>query len=178
MTPPLLTTPLLWRVLEETEIPQPGDEAWNGESRRWETVSIPSMWLAGGQRIAGDKFRRPMRFRPMSEAPRDGTEIECLVYHRNRRYAKKSEKPEWADIVKAHWIDHNGGGWTWRGMMGQFRGWRHPPPLCSLPSLLFTSDTPRSPDPLTAPSASAPETPHNAASSPPDHNAPETPPPL
>lgn len=49
--------------------------------------------------------------------------------------------------------------------------------LCSLPSLLFTSDTPRSPDPCFSPSASAPETPHNAASSPPDHSAPETPPP-
>jgi hypothetical protein len=63
-------------------------------------------------------------WRPMREAPRDGTEIECLVYHRNRRYAKKSEKHEWTDIVKAHWTDHNSGGWVWRGMMGQFRGWR------------------------------------------------------
>lgn len=61
---------------------------------------------------------------PMRIAPRDGTEIECLVYHRNRRYAKKSEKTEWTDIVKAHWTDHNGGGWVWMGMMGQFRGWR------------------------------------------------------
>lgn len=47
----------LWRELEENEIPLAGDEAWNGELRRWETVSFPSMWLAGGQRIAGDKFR-------------------------------------------------------------------------------------------------------------------------
>ena len=63
-------------------------------------------------------------WRPMRTAPKDGTEIECLVYHRNRRYAKKADKHEWTDIVTAHWTNHNSGGWVWRGMMGQFRGWR------------------------------------------------------
>jgi len=46
----------LWRDLEQNELPLAGDEAWNGELKRWEAVSIPSMWLAGGRRIEGVEF--------------------------------------------------------------------------------------------------------------------------
>jgi len=65
-------------------------------------------------------------WRSMKNAPKNGMEIEVLVYHVNRRYAKRSEKSEWESIENARWIDHNGGGWTWKGMHGQFRGWRPP----------------------------------------------------
>lgn len=65
-------------------------------------------------------------WRTMRSAPKNGMEIEVLVYHANRRYAKRSEKAEWESIERARWIDHNGGGWTWKGMHGQFRGWRPP----------------------------------------------------
>lgn len=68
----------------------------------------------------------------MKTAPKNGMEIEVLVYHRNRRYAKRSEKNEWESIALARWIEHNGGGWVWMGVMGQFRGWRPPEKLMSV----------------------------------------------
>lgn len=60
----------------------------------------------------------------MSEAPKDGTFIKVLVYHPQRRYAKKAEKPEWQAVVEASWCEFNGGGWVWSGMFGRFQGWR------------------------------------------------------
>ena len=48
-----------YRVLQDDELPKKGDEAWH--NRRWQKVEIPSMWLAGGQRIEGSIFRRPMK---------------------------------------------------------------------------------------------------------------------
>lgn len=63
-------------------------------------------------------------WRRMSEAPKDGTFIKVLVYHPQRRYAKKKEKNEWAAVVEARWTDFNGGGWVWSGMFGRFQGWR------------------------------------------------------
>lgn len=47
-----------WRLLEDNELPEVGDKAWNDELRKWETVTIPSMWLAGGTRIEGTYFQR------------------------------------------------------------------------------------------------------------------------
>ena len=60
----------------------------------------------------------------MRTAPKTGIEIEVLVYHLNRRYAKRSEKSQWESVETVRWIEHNAGGWTWNGMTGQFRGWR------------------------------------------------------
>jgi hypothetical protein len=71
-------------------------------------------------------------WRPMRTAPKDGTEIEVLVHHLNRRYAKRSEKSQWESIELVRWIDHNAGGWTWHGMTGQFRGWRPPEKLVTI----------------------------------------------
>ena len=45
--------------LEENELPKVGDEASLDNGKRWEKVNIPSMWLAGGQRMDGVLFRRP-----------------------------------------------------------------------------------------------------------------------
>ena len=63
-------------------------------------------------------------WRPMGTAPKDGTELELLMYHRNRQYAKGDEKLSWEQVVVAKWIDFNGGGWTWYGMCGEPQGWR------------------------------------------------------
>lgn len=68
------------------------------------------------------KFSR--HWRPMKTAPKNGAVIEVLIYHANRKYAKRDEKSDWESTARARWIAHNGGGWTWNGMMGQFRGWR------------------------------------------------------
>ncbi len=48
-----------YRVLEDDELPKQGDEAWHNS--RWQKIEIPSMWLAGGQRIEGSIFRRPRK---------------------------------------------------------------------------------------------------------------------
>jgi hypothetical protein len=47
-----------FRTLKDDEIPIVGDQAWSEAVKKWETVTIPSMWLAGGSRIAGTIFRR------------------------------------------------------------------------------------------------------------------------
>jgi hypothetical protein len=63
-------------------------------------------------------------WRPMSEAPRDGTPIWARCVHQNYSYAKGDDKLRWVEVVLAQWIDHNGGGWTWHGIAGEFAGWR------------------------------------------------------
>lgn len=60
----------------------------------------------------------------MVYAPLDGTEVDLLLHHPNHRYAKGDERKQWEQVVRAKWIDFNGGGWTWRGMYGTPMGWR------------------------------------------------------
>jgi hypothetical protein len=62
---------------------------------------------------------------PMDCAPKDGTKIHLLIRHENYRYARThDERDRWKQEVEAHWSDHNGGGWTYHGMMGQPIKWR------------------------------------------------------
>jgi hypothetical protein len=63
-------------------------------------------------------------WRPMGTAPKDGTEVELLLWHRNHRYAADWDRKNWEQIVTAEWIDFNGGGWTWNGMCGDPQCWR------------------------------------------------------
>lgn len=59
-----------------------------------------------------------MTWQPMKTAPKDGTEIEVEILP----YPFSAwDGPQ---IIKAHWIDFNGGGWTWYGSMGRFNRWR------------------------------------------------------
>ncbi len=61
----------------------------------------------------------------MIDAPKDGTEVELLLRHMNWSYCHTDEtRAQWEQIVRAKWIDHNGGGWTWRGMCCSAWGWR------------------------------------------------------
>ena len=61
----------------------------------------------------------------MTDAPRDGTEVELLLRHVNYRYCKTDEeRAQWEQAVRSRWIDFNGGGWTWHGMAGSIVGWR------------------------------------------------------
>ena len=66
----------------------------------------------------------PPAWRSMDTAPKDGAEIELLLHHPNRQYAQGEEKRRWEQVVRAQWIDFNGGGWTWSGMYGIAQGWR------------------------------------------------------
>lgn len=60
---------------------------------------------------------------PLLSAPTDGTEIELMIRHSNWGVAGK-DRDNWQAIVRAKWIDFNGGGWTWQGMAGIPIGWR------------------------------------------------------
>lgn len=61
----------------------------------------------------------------MTDAPKDGTEVELLLRHQNYAYAKTDEqRAMWEQVVLGKWIDFNGGGWTWHGMNGRAWGWR------------------------------------------------------
>lgn len=64
-------------------------------------------------------------WQPMLTAPYDGTEIELLVRHRTWYQVKEDERDQWQAAVKAKFIMHNGGGWTWAGMTGNILGWRN-----------------------------------------------------
>lgn len=64
---------------------------------------------------------------PMPSAPKDGTEITLLMRHATWHYAKPEERAKWQQECPAQWIDHNGGGWTWSGIMGTPIAWRATP---------------------------------------------------
>lgn len=61
---------------------------------------------------------------PIDTAPRDGTEIEMLIEGALYRYARPEERDDYRQAVRAHWIDHNGGGFTWHGLCGAPISWR------------------------------------------------------
>ena len=66
---------------------------------------------------------------PMLTAPLDGSEIEILFRHHDywtslKLDGKEKAEEQWQAAQRAHWIDHNGGGWTWYGMAGVPVAWR------------------------------------------------------
>lgn len=67
-------------------------------------------------------------WRPIEEAPKDGTSIIAYCVHVNAKYATNSIQEGWEYPVIAKWIDHNGGGWTWHGMAGTFTHYMPLPP--------------------------------------------------
>lgn len=49
----------------------------------------------------------------MTDAPKDGTEVELLLRHVNYRYCKTDdERAKWEQAVRSTWIDFNGGEWS------------------------------------------------------------------
>jgi hypothetical protein len=72
-------------------------------------------------------MRHEDEWRAMVYAPLDGTPVVLLIRHSTWWAAHKlASKDEgiWQASCEGHWIDHNGGGWTWRGMAGTPIGWR------------------------------------------------------
>ena len=70
-------------------------------------------------------------WRPIDEAPKDGTRILIWFVHPNAKYAKHAVAEGWAAAHEAQWIDHNAGGWTWHGVAGVATRWM---PLPSPPT--------------------------------------------
>jgi hypothetical protein len=60
----------------------------------------------------------------MHSAPKDGTHIELLIRHFDWLYAAPADRHRWQAPCRAHWINFNGGGWTWVGIMGDAIAWR------------------------------------------------------
>lgn len=58
---------------------------------------------------------------PVDEWPTEiDEEVEIFVVHQNAQYVSRLEDlSDWSGWVRAKWIDHNGGGWTWNGMCGR-----------------------------------------------------------
>lgn len=80
---------------------------------------------------------------PMHTAPLDGTVIEILFRHFEywtclKVSGKAKAEKEYQAVQRAHWIDHNGGGWTWHGMAGSPMAWR---PAASAESVTVTVTT-------------------------------------
>lgn len=62
---------------------------------------------------------------PIETAPKDETDILAWCVHPNAKYAGTSaSRSDWQSPVVTRWIEHNGGGWTWHGLCGQFTHWR------------------------------------------------------
>lgn len=63
-------------------------------------------------------------WRDIETAPKDGTEIELRVVHINAAYADDPVEEGWVASCPGKWIDHNGGGWTWKYLCGSICQWR------------------------------------------------------
>lgn len=63
----------------------------------------------------------PEEWRPIDTAPKDGRDVMLLIRHKNYKH---SPGPKWEESVIGHWIDHNGGGWTYHGLYGTAIAWK------------------------------------------------------
>jgi len=62
-------------------------------------------------------------WRSIETALHDGTEIMLHILHPNLQFDQENPG-RWEQDCVGHWIDHNGGGWTWKGMFGHASCWR------------------------------------------------------
>lgn len=58
-----------------------------------------------------------------TSAPKDGSPVWLWVVHRSARYSRDPIAEGWEAPVRAEWIDHNAGGWTWHGLAGSIVMW-------------------------------------------------------
>ena len=64
-------------------------------------------------------------WRSLDSAPHDGTEVEIrVVSYLAPAYADDDNCGGYVATCRAHWIDHNGGGFTWNGLAGAPAQWR------------------------------------------------------
>lgn len=97
----------------------------------WDQGHISRLaWVAGRAAIAQQANQATAvgaepDWQAMLYAPRDGSKIELLVEHREYWIALKAGRADgYRQACEGHWVDFNGGGWSWMGTAGQPIGWR------------------------------------------------------
>lgn len=94
---------------------------------------MPVMWGVDMSKVAAERLKMHMTLTPALEAqgwrdietaPRDGTEVELRVVHINAAYEPDAEAKGWVAACPGKWIEHNGGGWTWKYLCGSICQWR------------------------------------------------------
>lgn len=63
-------------------------------------------------------------WQPIDTAPHDGTEVQIRLVHYLAAAYDDPIKEGYIAVARAHWIDHNGGGFTWHGLAGSPCQWR------------------------------------------------------
>jgi hypothetical protein len=64
-------------------------------------------------------------WRDLDSAPHDGTTVEIrVVNYLAPTYADDRDFGGYVGVCRAHWIEHNGGGFTWYGLCGAPSHWR------------------------------------------------------
>lgn len=118
-----------------TDDPKP-TEVWglydaNGKLRETTYIDDLANWWAhevipdnDGWTIRRVRVEPGDGWRPMSEAPKDGTRVLLWVVHPSARYSKDAIGDGYAAPVIAYWTDHNSGGWVWHGVGGEFTAWQ------------------------------------------------------
>jgi hypothetical protein len=63
-------------------------------------------------------------WRSLETAPHDGTEVEIRIVHFLAAACDDPIQEGYIGTVRAHWVDHNGGGLPWHGLAGTPSQWR------------------------------------------------------
>ena len=77
--------------------------------------------MLGGNWLRENSFMGKDEWQSMETAPKDGRQIQLRIRHYNWRY---EQEDRWQEDVIGEWINHNGGGWMWKGIMGEPVAWR------------------------------------------------------
>lgn len=120
------------RALELEVLHAPGAEPLShsrGSSAGYEVGFGHGVRFAEENLTDKDVVESDLKYQAMAYAPTDGAAIELLIRHDSWWAAKKCGEGEdlarWECPCIGHWVDFNGGGWSWTGLMGVPVGWRH-----------------------------------------------------
>ena len=108
-----LTDDMLFKI-------ETGETVTYGELKRRLAAAPASPLPEGGGQCSGISGELS-GWQDISTAPKDGTPVLAWCVHPHARWA--GDDRDWAAAVVTSWTTHNGGGWTWHGMIGTFTHW-------------------------------------------------------